>query len=57
MAHSLSREARHVRPRAACQAESPPATAAAPWQKDLLLQVSRTLELALPWNGRRPPVG
>ncbi|MFD8817837.1 amidase [Streptomyces sp. NPDC059627] len=30
---------------------------AAPWREDLLLQVSRTLELALPWNGRRPPVG
>ncbi|WP_217553543.1 amidase [Streptomyces sp. GbtcB6] len=30
---------------------------AAPWREDLLLQVSRALELALPWNGRRPPVG
>ncbi|GAA0272806.1 amidase [Streptomyces polychromogenes] len=28
---------------------------AAPWREDLLLQVSRTLELALPWAGRRPP--
>ncbi|MER7935748.1 MULTISPECIES: amidase [unclassified Streptomyces] len=28
---------------------------AAPWREDLLLQVSRTLELALPWSGRRPP--
>ncbi|MEU2617867.1 amidase [Streptomyces sp. NPDC007157] len=30
---------------------------AAPWREDLLLQVARTLELALPWSGRRPPVG
>ncbi|MEU1164395.1 amidase family protein, partial [Streptomyces sp. NPDC005921] len=30
---------------------------AAPWREDLLLQVARTLELALPWDGRRPPVG
>ncbi|MFG2356842.1 amidase [Streptomyces sp. NPDC048521] len=29
---------------------------AAPWREDLLLQVSRTLELAHPWTGRRPPV-
>ncbi|MET7665955.1 amidase [Streptomyces sp. NPDC005463] len=29
---------------------------AAPWREDLLLQVSRTLELALPWAGRRPTV-
>ncbi|MFE7114764.1 amidase [Streptomyces sp. NPDC057654] len=29
---------------------------AAPWREDLLLQVSRTLELALPWAGRRPAV-
>ncbi|MER7201796.1 amidase [Streptomyces sp. CB01635] len=29
---------------------------AAPWREDLLLQVSRTLELALPWATRRPPV-
>lgn len=27
---------------------------AAPWREDLLLQVSRTLELARPWAGRRP---
>ena len=27
---------------------------AAPWREDLLLQVSRTLELALPWADRRP---
>ncbi|MFG2147230.1 amidase [Streptomyces sp. NPDC048696] len=30
---------------------------AAPWREDLLLQVSRTLELARPWAGRRPPAG
>ncbi len=30
---------------------------AAPWREDLLLQVSRTLELAHPWADRRPPVG
>ncbi|WP_031479840.1 amidase [Streptomyces bicolor] len=30
---------------------------AAPWREDLLLQVSRTLELAHPWVDRRPPVG
>ncbi|MFE5022850.1 amidase family protein [Streptomyces sp. NPDC056656] len=29
---------------------------AAPWREDPLLQVSRTLELALPWAGRHPPV-
>lgn len=29
---------------------------APPWQEDLLLQVSRTLELAHPWSDRRPPV-
>jgi amidase len=29
---------------------------AAPWREDLLLQVSRGLELALPWTDRRPPV-
>jgi amidase len=29
---------------------------AAPWREDVLLQVSRVLELALPWAGRRPPV-
>ncbi|MFD4647140.1 amidase family protein [Streptomyces sp. NPDC057717] len=29
---------------------------AAPWREDLLLQVSHTLELALPWAGRRPAV-
>lgn len=28
----------------------------APWREDLLLQVSRTLELELPWAHRRPPV-
>ncbi|MFI5952589.1 amidase [Cryptosporangium sp. NPDC051539] len=30
---------------------------AAPWREDLLLQVARALELALPWSGRRPRVG
>ncbi|MGI5451714.1 amidase [Streptomyces sp. CA-249302] len=30
---------------------------AAPWREDLLLQVSRALELAHPWTDRRPPVG
>ncbi|GGL60962.1 6-aminohexanoate-cyclic-dimer hydrolase [Streptomyces fumigatiscleroticus] len=30
---------------------------AAPWREDLLLQVSRTLELACPWSDRRPPAG
>ncbi|MFF4186339.1 amidase [Streptomyces sp. NPDC001691] len=30
---------------------------AAPWREDLLLQVSRTLELTHPWAGRRPPIG
>lgn len=29
---------------------------AAPWREDLLLQVSRTLELAHRWNERRPPI-
>lgn len=29
---------------------------AAPWREDLLLRVSRTLQPALPWCGRRPPV-
>lgn len=29
---------------------------AAPWREDLLLQVSRSLELAVPWGGRRAPV-
>jgi amidase len=29
---------------------------AAPWREDLLLQLSRTLELAQPWADRRPPV-
>jgi amidase len=29
---------------------------AAPWREDLLLQVTRGLELAHPWTGRRPPV-
>jgi amidase len=29
---------------------------AAPWREDLLLQVSRTLELAHPWTDRPPPV-
>jgi amidase len=29
---------------------------AAPWREDLLLQVARILELALPWIHRRPPV-
>ncbi|MFE2971201.1 amidase family protein [Streptomyces sp. NPDC059340] len=28
---------------------------AAPWREDLLLQVSRTLELAHSWTDRRPP--
>ncbi|MDI3406908.1 amidase [Streptomyces cavernicola] len=28
---------------------------AAPWREDLLLQVSRALELTLPWADRRPP--
>ncbi|MGW2860040.1 amidase [Streptomyces sp. NPDC001205] len=30
---------------------------AAPWREDLLLQVSRTLELTHPWACRRPPIG
>jgi amidase len=29
---------------------------AEPWREDLLLQVSRSLELAHPWTDRRPPV-
>jgi amidase len=29
---------------------------AAPWREDLLLQVSRTLELAHPWGHRHPPM-
>jgi amidase len=29
---------------------------AAPWREDLLLQVSRSLELAHPWTARRPAV-
>ncbi|RAJ44684.1 amidase [Kitasatospora sp. SolWspMP-SS2h] len=30
---------------------------AAPWREELLLQVARALEEALPRSGRRPPVG
>ena len=30
---------------------------AAPWREDLLLQVSRSLELTHPWTARRPAVG
>jgi amidase len=30
---------------------------AAPWREDLLLQASRTLELAHPWRDRRPRIG
>jgi amidase len=30
---------------------------AAPWREDLLLQVSRTLELAHPWKDRHPQIG
>ncbi|MEV0241704.1 amidase [Streptomyces sp. NPDC050674] len=29
---------------------------AAPWREDLLLQVARLIERALPWSDRRPPV-
>jgi amidase len=30
---------------------------AAPWREDVLLQVARTIEQAVPWVARRPPLG